>query len=211
MSFVHLATTVSLPASTAGFAPLAVGFFGLGTGYFIYGPQELFGFPKRDKKVDVATGLWGVWMPGFMQFFTGIYLFAGLVLFGTLSAKPLYVAGLAFTAYGIHWFAIGMNRALGADSRPNAFMSITFTLISILGVFVFFKAPEAVGGGSADWPVGLLFIGLSLIYISDFFASLGSSTGLKALGFWHLLTGAWLMYLTWSTALDFALGYHLPL
>ena len=25
------------------FPPLALGFFGLGTGYLIYGPQELFG------------------------------------------------------------------------------------------------------------------------------------------------------------------------
>ncbi|MGH2876373.1 MAG: hypothetical protein ACRDLV_08990, partial [Solirubrobacteraceae bacterium] len=84
MSFVHLATTVSFPTSTAGFAPLAVGFFGLGTGYIIYGPQELFGFPKRDKGVDLSTGIWGIWMPGFMQLITGIYLFAGLVLFGTI-------------------------------------------------------------------------------------------------------------------------------
>jgi hypothetical protein len=46
MAVLHLATTVAFPASTAKFVPTAVGFFGLGTGYLIYGPQELFGFPK---------------------------------------------------------------------------------------------------------------------------------------------------------------------
>ena len=48
-------STVSLPAST--FPPLAVGFMGLGTGYLIYGPQELFGYPPRSVSVDFATGL----------------------------------------------------------------------------------------------------------------------------------------------------------
>src|SRR5882672_2912965 len=28
------------------FVPVAIGFFGLGTGYFIWGGQALFGFPK---------------------------------------------------------------------------------------------------------------------------------------------------------------------
>jgi hypothetical protein len=61
---------VSLPQSP--FPPLAVGFMGLGTGYLIYGPQELFGFPARNESVDFGTGIWGIWMPGFMQFITGI-------------------------------------------------------------------------------------------------------------------------------------------
>jgi hypothetical protein len=201
---VHLATTFSFPSSTSAFAPLAVGFFGLGTGYLIYGPEELFGFPKRDKAVDLITGIWGIWMPGFMQFLTGVYLFVALVWFGTLSAKPLYMAALAFTAYGVHWWAMGMGRALGGDPKPNAFMSVAFTSISALGIVVFFHH-------SADPPVGGLFIGLTLVYICDFFASLGSTLGLRALGFFHLAVGGWLMYLTWATALNFAAGYHLPL
>ncbi|MGH2874712.1 MAG: hypothetical protein ACRDLV_00505 [Solirubrobacteraceae bacterium] len=203
MSFVHLATTVSFPASTADFAPLAVGFFGLGTGYIIYGPQELFGFPKRDKAVDLATGIWGIWMPGFMQFLAGGYLFVAMAWFGTISAPPLYMAAVAFTAYGVHWWAIGWGRAVGGAPSPNAFMSIAFTLISVLGIVVFFHAHDA--------PVGWLFVGLSLIYISDFFASLGSATGTRALGLFHLLTGGLLMYLTWATVLNFASGFNLPL
>lgn len=195
---------LSFPISTAKFAPLAVGFFGLGTGYLIYGPQELLGFPVRNKAVDISTGIRGIGMPGFMQFITGVYLFVALVWFGTLSAPPLYMAALAFTAYGVHWWALGMGRALGGDPKPNAFMSIAFTIISALGIVVFFHK-------SVDPPVAGLFIGLTCIYVSDFFASLGYSRGTRALGFFHLGTGGWLMYLTWATALNFTSHYHLPL
>jgi hypothetical protein len=84
MSVSLIQSVVSLPASP--FPPLAIGFMGLGTGYLIYGPQELFGYPKRDERVDFATGMWGIWMPGFMQFISGVYLFLGLTLFGTFTA-----------------------------------------------------------------------------------------------------------------------------
>lgn len=46
---------------------------GLGTGYLIYGPQELRGYPERSKEVDWPTGLWGIALPGFLQFFTGAH------------------------------------------------------------------------------------------------------------------------------------------
>jgi hypothetical protein len=156
-----LATTFSFPVSE--FVPLAVGFFGLGTGYLIYGAEELFKLPARSRSVDLTTGLWGIFMPGLMQLITGTYLFVGLVWFHSFREKPLYMAALAFTAYGVHWFAIGLARAFGGDPRPNAFMAVGFTVISVLGIVVFFKAD--------DWPVGLLFIGLTCIYVSDFFAS----------------------------------------
>jgi hypothetical protein len=65
MSALHVAVT------TVTFPPIAVGFFGLATGYLVYGAQELLGYPRRpNEKVDLATGIWGVWMPGFMQFIT---------------------------------------------------------------------------------------------------------------------------------------------
>jgi hypothetical protein len=208
MSVALASTTVGLPASP--FPPLAVGFFGLGTGYLIYGTQELFGYPPRGERVDPAVGIWGIWMPGFMQFIAGIYLFAGLTLFGTFtSAPPLYMAALAFTSYGVHWFAIGWIRLRGADARANVGMTVAFTIISVLGIFVFFKAH--------DNPVAGLFIGLTGVYVTDFFASLGpdaprlSGPGVKALGFFHLGTGLWLMYLMWAVALNFVLKYTLPL
>ena len=202
-----MGTVVSLP--TSSFPPLAVGFMGLGTGYLIYGPQELFRYPRRDKQsVDFATGLWGIFLPGFMQFFTGAYIFAGLVLFGTFTAKPLYMAGLAFTAYGVHWFVIGWSRLHGADARTNLGMAIGFLLISILGMIAFF--------GSHDNPVGGLFIGLTGVYAADIVVSLkpnmprAGDLAERVLGFFHLGTGLWLIYLMFAVTLNFVLGYNLP-
>jgi hypothetical protein len=204
MDLSLLQSSVSLPASP--FPPLAVGFMGLGTGYMIYGPQELFGYPKRDERVDFATGMWGIWMPGFMQFITGVYLFLGLTLFGTFTGPLLFMAALAFTAYGVHWFAIGWNRLHQADPRANVGMTVAFTLISVLGIIVFFKGH--------DKGVGLLFVGLTLIYVSDFFASLKELAGLsnlgeKALGFFHIITGFWLFYLMFADILNTIFHYTL--
>lgn len=103
-------------------------------------------------------------MPGFMQFLTGIYLWAGLLLFYTFRAPTLYMAALAFTAFGVHWFSLGMARVLGGDPRPNEFMAVSFAILSALGIVVFFHA--------GDWPVGLVFVGLAAVYVSEFFASM---------------------------------------
>jgi len=54
------------------FWPIAIGFFGLGTGYFIWGGQALFGYLQSSPEVDRTMGLWGFWMPGFCQFLTGV-------------------------------------------------------------------------------------------------------------------------------------------
>jgi hypothetical protein len=222
--------------ATTAFAPVVLGFFGLGTGYLIYGPQELFNFPRRDRSVDRATGIWGIWMPGFCQFVTGVYIFVALTWLETLREPALYTAALAFSAYGIHWFALGWNRYQGNDARPNGFMAIAFTIISVLGLVVFFLA--------GSWPVGILFAGLTAVYICEFFASFGigarpslppsrngtpTSESLgsplsvgaaappatinpaeRALGLVRILTGLWLMYLTFSTTLDISLHSMLP-
>jgi hypothetical protein len=207
MSVSIIRSLVSLPQSP--FPPLAVGFMGLGTGYLIYGTQELFGYPARDDRVDFATGMWGIWMPGFMQFIAGAYLFLGLTLFGTFRTPALYMAALAFTSYGVHWFAIGWNRLRGTDPRVNVGMTIAFLLISILGVIVFFKVGDA--------PVGGVFIGLVCVYAADFFASLKpdlpklGGVAERALGFFRLGTGFWLMYLVFAVTLNFVLRYTLPL
>jgi hypothetical protein len=194
---------MELTFAQSAFPPLALGFFGLGTGYLIYGPQELAGWPTRDDegRLNRATGVWGIWMPGFCQFITGVILFVGLTWFQVFQkSAPLYMAALAFTAYGVHWFAIGWNRYRGNDPRTNAGMSVAFMVISAMGATVFFKV--------GDWPVGALFLGLFAIYFSDFFASIGLKLGERALGFFHLVTGAWLMYLAYAVAVDFAIGYH---
>lgn len=218
MGTLLAATQVQFAVSK--FIPLAVGFFGLGTGYLIYGPQELFKFPRRSRAVDLSTGVWGIWMPGFMQFLAGTYIWVALIWLDSLRDAPLYMAALAFTAYGVHWWAIGLGRAFGADPRPNGFMALAFTMISALGIVVFFKASDA--------PVAGLFIGLTCIYVSDMFASLGfrerqspaepvpvreptriGMLGERALGFFHLGTGLWLMYLMWAAALNASNGMHL--
>ena len=88
-------------------------------------------------------------------------------------------------------------------------MAVAFLLISILGIIVFFKA--------GDQPVGGLFIGLACVYVAEFFASLGgdvprvSLAAERALGFFHLGTGLWLMYLVFAVALNYVLKYTLPL
>ena len=201
--------TQAFTFATSPFIPVAIGFFGLGTGYFIWGGQALFGFPKTSPEVNRSLGLWGFWMPGFMQFLTGVYLFAGLTLFGTFTGSPpLYMAALAFTAYGVHWFALGWIRMRRADARANIGMTVAFLAISVLGIIVFFKAGDA--------PVGGLFIGLACVYVAEFFATLAPDVPAfrpaeKALGFFHLGTGLWLLYLVFAVALNFILKYTLPL
>jgi hypothetical protein len=132
------------------------------------------------------------------------------------------MAALAFTAYGVHWFAIGMTRALGGDPRPNGFMAVAFLIISVLGIVVFFHA--------GDDPVGGLFIGLSGVYVSEMAASLGVTStvdpdagtlrreptalgeiGERVLGFFHIGTGLWLMYLVWAVTLGITSGIKLPM
>lgn len=188
------------PTSAASaFPPLALGFFGLGAGYFIWGAQEL-GFPRRDPAVDRAVGVWGIWLPGFCQFVTGVILFVGLTWFPVFTTnKALYMAALAFTAFGIHWFALGWNRYRGNDPRPNAGMSVAFMVLSLLGATVFF--------GVGDWPVGVLFVGLFLVYVCDLAIALGRPGADRALGFVHVVTGAWLMYLTFAFTVNTALGF----
>lgn len=199
-----LSTVISLP--TSSFPPLALGFMGLGTGYLIYAPQELFGYPARNIDVDAATGIWGIWLPGFFQFVTGVILFVGLML-GTFKAPPLYMAALAFTAYGIHWFAIGWNRMHGrSEARVNLGMAIGFLAISCLGTMVFL--------GAKDVPVAIIFIGLIGVYLSEILTSIRptfsaiGAVGERLLGLFHLLTGIWLLYMMFGVTLNFALGYH---
>jgi hypothetical protein len=191
----HVFTFASSP-----FVPVAIGFFGLGTGYFIWGGQALFGFPKTSPEVNRSLGLWGFWMPGFMQFLTGIYLLTGLTWFNVFrNAAPLYMAGLAFTAYGIHWFAMAHRRYIGSAAQLDGWMAIAFLFLSILGVNVFWR--------SGDIPVMIIFVGLSLIYATEVPTRLLSwNSGNRIIGLFQLITGVWLMYCTYAMTVDLALG-----
>jgi len=190
----------ALSFATSPYIPVAIGFFGLGTGYFIWGGQSLFAFPKSSPDVNRTLGLWGFWMPGFMQFLTGVYLLIGLTWFDVFgNAAPLYMAGLAFTAYGIHWFAMAYRRYIGASDQPDGWMAIAFLFLSILGVGVFRRA--------GDIPVMIIFVGLALIYAVEIPTRLFSwSPGGRIVGLLQLVTGVWLMYCTYAITVHLALG-----
>ena len=149
----------------------------------------MFGFPAESPEVNKTMGMWGLWMPGFMQFITGVYLAVGLTWFAVFAKDaPLYMAALAFTAYGVHSFSIAHRRYIGASSAPDAWMA---SLISVLGVIVF--------GSAGDYPVAILFAGLSLIYLAEIPTRFGVFHGHRLVGFWHFITGIWLMYLTFGS------------
>ncbi|MEM0155299.1 MAG: hypothetical protein QW597_01680 [Thermoplasmataceae archaeon] len=192
---------MSVPVSLA---PVALGFFGLGTGYLIYGPWEILGKPEKSDRLNLSLGQWGIWMPGFLQLLTGTYLFLGLTLVpSAFGGSPiLYMAALAFTSYGVHWFALGYNRYKGADMRVDGYMAFAFLWISITGATVFLY-------NGADVGVGILFVLLALVYISDIPASLFESRfWTRVKGLWHVVTGIWLMYLMFAVTLNIAIGMH---
>src|SRR6201993_1402900 len=179
--------TQAFSFAASRFVPVAIGFFGLGTGYFIWGGQALFGFPKSSPEVNKTMGMWGFWMPGFMQFITGVYLLIGLTWFNVFGdVAPLYMAALAFTAYGVHWFAMAYRRYIGSSDQPDGWMAIAFLLLSILGIGVFRRAE--------DIPVMILFVGLALIYLLEIPTRLlGWRPGARLVGLVQVLTGIWLM------------------
>jgi len=183
--------------------PLAVGLFGLGVGYFVWGGQKLTGFPKsKGAGFEQTMGLWGIFLPGFCQFITGVSLFAGLTIFNAFQASPfLYMAALAFTVYGIHWFAMGARRFLGADPAPDAFMAVAFLWLSITGAYIFWQV--------WDLPVAIVFFLLIAIYLSEAIARFTTSeTWERITSAFQVSNGAWLMYLTFAFAVDFAANGH---
>jgi hypothetical protein len=93
---------------------------------------------------------------------TGVYLFVALTWLETLKELVLYTAALAFRLWH-PLVRLGLEPLSGQDGRPTGLMSIAFTIISVLGIVVFFPA--------GAWPVGALFAGLTSVYISEFFAS----------------------------------------
>jgi hypothetical protein len=193
----------SITLANSPFWPIAIGFFGLGTGYFIWGAQALFGYPKAGPEVDRTMGMWGFWMPGFCQFLTGVYLMVGLTWFNVFgNAPPLYMARVAFTVYGVHWFAMAHRRYVGASAAPDGWMAIAYLFVSVLGAYVFGKA--------GDVPVMIIFIGLTLIYLVEVPTRLaGWNGGSRLVALFQCLTGIWLMYCTWAVTVNLALGYKL--
>src|SRR5579884_704649 len=202
---VLAATTFTLTPSV--YVPFAIGFFGLGVGYFVWGGQLFFGYPAPGsdegvRHMERSIGLWGIWMPGFMQFIAGITTLIGLTwfnVFGTGSAAThtaAYAAALAFTAYGVHWFSMGMRRYIQGDVMPDGWMAIPFFVISCLGIYIF--------AWWKDWPVEIVFVLLALIYLSETLVRFGIPIplGARMVALWQLLNGVWLMYMTWAVTID---------
>ena len=192
--------TQTFTFAASRFVPVAIGFFGLGTGYFIWGEQALFGFPKTSPEVNRTMG-----HVGFLD--AGIHAvhhrhlpsgWADLVQRVRKRGSVVY-GGLAFTAYGIHWFAMAHRRYIGSSSQPDGWMAIAFLFISLLGVDVFRRA--------GDIPVMIVFVGLTLIYATEIPTRLfGWAPGGRLVGLFQFVTGIWLMYCTCAIIVDLALG-----
>lgn len=190
---------------TSPFWPVAIGFLSLSINYFVQGGTTLAGGPNwsNDKaKFDRTVGLWGMFLGGFGQLITGIYLMVGLSwLPAYVNAPPLYMAAVAFSIYGIHWMVIGLRRFTGSDAGPEAWMAIPLLGLSLLGAISF--------GEAGDIPVMILFIGLICIYICEIPSRFTNSTFWeKGTGLSQFLTGIWLLYLTYGVTLNFANGMH---
>jgi|ERR1035438_1790713 hypothetical protein len=92
------------------FLPVAIGLFGLAPGYFIWGGQSRFGFPRTSAEVNRTMGMWGLWMPGFRQILTGVSLLVGPTWFNLFrNAAP--------SIYG--WSRLhGLRLSLVRDGLP---------------------------------------------------------------------------------------------
>jgi hypothetical protein len=111
----------------------------------------------------------------------------------------LYMAGLAFTAYGIHWFAMAHRRYIDSTAQLDGWMAIAFLFLSILGVDVFWR--------SADIPVMMVFAGLTAIYATEVPTRLLSwNSGTRLTGLFQFVIGVWLMYCTYAMTVNLALG-----
>src|SRR3984885_5545892 len=115
------------------------------------------------------------------------------------NAAPLYMAGLAFTAYGIHWFAMAHRGYIDSSTQLDGWMAIAFLFLSILGVDVFRRA--------GDIPVMIVFVGLTAIYANEVPTRLLSwKSGPRLIGLFQFVTGVWLMYCTYAITVNLALG-----
>ena len=56
--------------------------------------------------------------------------------------------------------------------------------------------------------MAILFAGVALVYGTEIPMRLGVFRGQRLIGLWQVLTGIWLMYLTYATVFNIALGRH---
>ena len=83
--------------------------------------------------------------------------------------------------------------------RTMGLWGFSYLFLSVLGAYVF--------GHAGDVPVMIIFIGLTLIYLVEIPTRfLSWKTGGRLVGLFQLVTGIWLMYCTYTTAIHLALG-----
>src|SRR5579884_1099329 len=181
---VLAATTFTLTPSV--YVPFAIGFFGLGVGYFVWGGQLFFGYPAPGSDEGVRHMERSIGLTWFNVFGTG----------SAATHTAAYAAALAFTAYGVHWFSMGMRRYIQGDVMPDGWIAIPFFVISCLGIYIF--------AWWKDWPVEIVFVLLALIYLSETLVRFGIPIplGARMVALWQLLNGVWLMYMTWAVTID---------
>ncbi len=186
-----------------------------GTGYLIWGPQELFHHPERDEREgglrESACGASGCpascssspastcsCRPGPVRHVQD----AGPRTWPRWRSPPTACTG----------FAIGWNRLHQADPRVNVGMAVAFTLISILGIIAFFSV-----GRPSRSPVCSSALPASTWRTSSPrwapTCPRWPQPAERALGFFRIGNdeASGFMYLTFAVALNFVLGYTLPL
>jgi hypothetical protein len=126
--------TQAFSFAASRFVPVAIGFFGLGTGYFIWSGQALFRFPRTIPEVNRTMGLVGILDARLHAVHHGCLSSGWTDL--VRKCGSLIMAGLAFTAFGIHWFAMAYRRYIGSSDQPDGWMAIAFLFLSILGADV---------------------------------------------------------------------------
>jgi len=141
-----------------------------------------FGYPKASPRSIRTMGMWGFLVPGFCQFLTGVLSLVIYLVQRFRKCGTLYMAGLAFTVYGIHWFAMAHRRYTGSSAaRMDGGDRLSLS----------FRPWAFVFGKAGDVPVIDHFIGLADL-------SRGSPTRLAGWNAAHgcsaapCLTGIWL-------------------
>jgi hypothetical protein len=169
--------------------PIATGFFGLGSLYFIWGRQASW-FPKTSPQVNKTLGIWGFWMPGFMLFITGVYPLIDLAwfnVFGDVAPGLLH----PLVCHGSSSLHRGERRARWLDGDR---------------VLVPQHSRVDVFRRAGDIPVMIIFVCLALIDAVEIPTRLFSwGPGARLVGLLQFVTGIWLMYCTYAITVDLAL------
>ena len=171
--------------ASSPFVPVAIGFLAWvpATSSLHLGWSGLVWFSQDQSRSQPNPGLMGFLDAGLHAAPHGHLSVDRITWFNVFSnAAPLYMAGLAFTAYGIHWFAMAHRRYIDSSAQLDGWMALAFLFLSILGVDVFRR--------SGDIPVMIILVGLTLIYATEIPTRLLSwNPGGRVIGLFQFITG----------------------